>query len=310
MLNKSEDFFSKIREFDHTLGVYLTYLLDNEVIQKIRENSSGRTVILHDYRHGINLEDNLKSRILCIPSMPKLSNDTNCFHAKAALLKGRDRARLVIGSMNLVKEAFSAPKEIACSLDLGYESGLYRTVLEFLCQVRCRSSQWTAVLKELDIRPPKLPKKEDSTIRFIWNSHGCSIAEEVASRHAAFYNGQKPILRVVSPFLPKDYDSSFDNFYDQVQVEEFHLYLRAKTPLPPRIKVRSGTRIYSPRKSSSGYFHGKAVMLDYGDRALLYIGSANFTNHGFFWNLGQGANQECGLILTLNRKSQMTQILD
>ncbi len=107
---QAKDYFTHIREFDHKLGIYLTFTLDKEVINKIRENSSGRTIILHDYRQGISLDEAWKNRVLCIPFLSQSLRAETCFHSKLTLLKGKEQARLLIGSMNLSKSSFSGLK--------------------------------------------------------------------------------------------------------------------------------------------------------------------------------------------------------
>jgi len=59
----------------------------------------------------------------------------------------------------------------------------------------------------------------------------------------------------------------------------------------------SNLKIYQPESKDKKSFHIKMVILEYPEKSFIYLGSANFTNQGFFNNLNEKANNECGLII-------------
>lgn len=60
----SKDFFQSIAEYQHNIGIYLTYTLDNEVIDKLSEVATGTKLILHNYKQGKTIDDNANSTIV------------------------------------------------------------------------------------------------------------------------------------------------------------------------------------------------------------------------------------------------------
>ena len=305
MRSNPEDFFSKIGSFDHTLGIYLTYTLDREVIDKIRDNSSGRTVILHDYQHGAILSDNRKSTVVCIPAAPEHIASVNCFHSKLALLIGRHKARLLIGSANLTKASFALAKEICCAIDVEYDSAFYKDVAAYLSQIHCHKSMWREIVKEAIFTLPVSARNgsRNSQAAFIYNSKKKSISEQLYEYSIREKVSTSPIIRISSPFLSKDLGAYFDEFIQRFNPKEIQLYLRSKTPLSYQIKKKKEIKIFHPKKKQWKY-HVKIVMLDYGTHAIIYLGSANFTRQGFFYSLSQNGNEECGVILKVKGKDR------
>lgn len=308
---KPKDLFTQISDFQHSLGIYLTFPFENEVVEKIREHSSGRTVILYDYGHGDILKSNYESRVMCIPAFPKKNVGTNVFHAKLILLKGHNKCKLFVGSMNLTKESFRFPKELCCSIDLEYNSETYKSLLDYFRQIDCLNPDRLAdLVKELTIKDDLLSKKEEtedkSNLFFVFNTENKSISQYLLDHHNKLSGIQTPILRIASPFVSKDLGNEFDYFINQIKPKEIHCYLRSGTPLPSQIKKTGGNvMLYRPKKGNRMGFHAKIVFIDYGNFAIAYIGSANFTRQGFFQNLEEEANQECGVILTLSEKGNI-----
>ncbi|MCL4476537.1 MAG: hypothetical protein M1508_09980 [Nitrospirae bacterium] len=69
------------------------------------------------------------------------------------LLKGKEQARLLIGSMNLSKSSFSGLKEVCYSIDIDYSSTLYKAVVDYLRKLPLELSKhhWVSILDELSI---------------------------------------------------------------------------------------------------------------------------------------------------------------
>lgn len=310
---QNKDFFSYIRDFDHKLGIYLTFTLDKEVIEKIRENSIGRTVILHDYRQGKSQDNTWESRVLCLPTIP---TGNKCFHAKMALLKREDgNCKLLIGSMNLSKNSFSSPVDICCAIDMSFNSPILRSVVEYFEKqltglIYKESPEWKSIVK--DLRPASSAEKSNSeNIVFICNSEEKSISTLLIEYLRKQQIENKLLLHIVSPFLSRKYDKNLDEFLKEINAPKIYLYSRRKANLADSLKNNEKLNISLPaNKKSKENFHAKMVLLDCGDKSFLYIGSANFTNEGFFRNLFEGANNECGLIIRLNNNLEKNTILD
>lgn len=313
---QSKDFFSYIRDFDHNLGIYLTFTLDKEVIEKIRENSIGRTVILHDYKQGKSQEDTWDSRVLCLPTIPTTNK---CFHAKMALLKGKyGNCKLLIGSMNLSKNSFSSPVDICCAIDMSFNSPILRSIVEYFEQqltglIYKESPEWGNIVKEISSidSTVSVEKSNLENIVFICNSEEKSISTLLIEYLREQQIKNKLLLHIVSPFLSRKYDQHLDEFLKEIDAPKIYLYSRRKANLADSLKNNEKLNISLPvNKKSKENFHAKMVLLDCGDKSFLYIGSANFTNEGFFRNLSEGANNECGLIIRLSNKLEKDAILD
>ncbi len=120
-----KDFFDLVREFDHSLGIYLTFTVDEKVVHEIADCTSGNAIILHDYQCGISLKDNKAHSVQLIPVFSFPDKGDGYFHPKIALLKGVNEALFIIGSANLTRSAFTDEKEMICSMRIAYDSKLF-----------------------------------------------------------------------------------------------------------------------------------------------------------------------------------------
>lgn len=307
---QAKDYFTHIREFDHKLGIYLTFTLDKEVINKIRDNTSGRTIILHDYRQGISLDEAWKNRVLCIPFLSQSLRAETCFHSKLTLLKGKEQARLLIGSMNLSKSSFSGLKEVCYSIDLDYSSPLYEAVLSHLRKlpVELMKQHWINVIDELSIiNKNGVSDSTSNEPTFISNiDNDASIANMLLRHVKSLGIKEKPILRIATPFLSKKYDSNLVDFLDALRPQATFLYLRDRTKVTNELieSCRNCIKIVRP-KAAKKAFHAKIIMLEYAKQALVFVGSANFTKQGFFLSHKNLGNLENGVIISFADKKEI-----
>jgi phosphatidylserine/phosphatidylglycerophosphate/cardiolipin synthase-like enzyme len=302
MKKSSQDFFKSIGEFTHNIGIYLTYTLDNEVIDKLTEFATGTKLILHDFKQGKTIDDNDNSTIVYLPIKTLKPNDKNCFHSKLALLKSESGAKLIVGSANLSVDSF-APHEpnIAFEMELDFESStdvfIYSQILNFFEQLKSQlitsSNVWELTLDKLRYR--KLPQKE-SEIQFVFNSAEKSIFDEYKNYLAKFRSGQKAkSLKVATPFVSDEYQK-----IEEVKAitNNISIYLRQGARINPFEKHQF--KIFQPAHKKRQAFHSKLVLTEYNSDGVLFIGSANFTQQGFFKTLDESANQECGIILKVS----------
>lgn len=303
----SKDYFAYIRDFPHTLSVFLTFTIEKAVIDKIRENSSGRTIIIHDLNKGITLNENYDSRLICIPAIIPQSY-SNCFHSKLALLKGESKFRVLIGSMNLTRSSFSPGKEICYQADIEYDSIEFKAILEILESIRIPDGVNVDLLTEIKSVNLNQSKTDQPESAFIDNQSD-SISVELLNRVISG-ESHKPVIKIASPFLSKNLPVEYDDFINKLNPLRIKLFTRASNKLSSAFKNSIiPVEVYKPVKTKSKKnFHAKMVLVDYEKEIILYLGSANFTEQGFFKSLIQDGNQECGVILKISDEKEIKYI--
>jgi len=301
-MKSRKDFFQTINNFPHSLAVYFTFTLDKEVIEKIAENSYGNIIILHDYRQGVSLKNNWNNRVVCIPVNTLSQHQQNCFHSKLALLKGDDKAKLLLGSANLSRDSFSKEKEICFESDLEFHSEFYNSVVNYIESVIPQTHTSTEVLQNAinKFRFSNEEQKKQTGLSFVSHSVNTSIADNVCNQ---LQQDEQPILKIASPFLSADFKTELSDFIKQVNPKEIQLYLRKNYPVPDDFKTFQALKLFQPKsRSTRNGFHAKLISIEYSNKEVVFIGSANFSRQGFFLNLQQGANQECGIIISSKQK--------
>lgn len=297
----SKDFFQSIAEYPHNIGVYLTYTLDNEVIEKLSEVASGTKLILHDFKQGISIDDNANSTIVCVPMKPLKPNEKNCFHSKLALLKSEVGAKFIVGSANLSVDSFATEKEIAIEMELEFKSDtdvfIYNQILNFFEQLKSQiiiqNSIWEQTINKLHFK--ELPKKS-SDIHFVFNSKDKSIFDEYKNYLASYRSGKTAkSIKVATPFVSDEYSKieEVKSISDNISI-----YLRTGAKIKPFQNHQC--KIFQPLNKKREGFHSKLILTEFDSDAVLFIGSANFTEQGFFKTLNESANQECGIILKVS----------
>ena len=303
MKKTSKDFFQSIAEYPHNIGVYLTYTLDKEVIEKLSEVASGTKLILHDFKQGISIDDNANSTIVCVPLKPLKPNEKNCFHSKLALLKSEVGAKFIVGSANLSVDSFATEKEIAIEMELEFKTDtdvfIYNQILNFFEQLKSQlliqSSIWEQTISKLRFK--ELPIKS-SDIHFVFNSQEKSIFDEYKNyllKHRSRQTAKS--IKVATPFVSDDYSKieEVKNITDKISI-----YLRTGAKIKPFQNHQC--KIFQPFNKKREGFHSKLMLTEFNSDAVLFIGSANFTEQGFFKTLNESANQECGIILKVSLK--------
>lgn len=304
-----KDFFQTINNFPHSLAVYLTFTLDKEVIDKIAENSDGNIIILHDYRQGVSLKNNWNSRVVCIPVNTYKQHQQNYFHSKLALLKSDEGAKLLLGSANLSKNSFSNEKEMCFETqELKFDSELYNNVIDYIESLIPQTHTSTDVLQQAIkiLRLANDQTKKQSALTFIYhpqknekeNMEDTSFSERVSNQ---LHTDEQPVLKIASPFLSADFKTELTDFIKRINPKEIQLYLRNNYPLPNEFKSLTDLKIFQPKlKTTRDGFHAKLISIEYLNWQIVFVSSANFSRQGFFLNLEQGANQECGVIISSN----------
>ncbi len=312
MRKTSKDFFESISQFQHTIGIYLTFTLDNRVIKKLIDNSSGTILILHDYTQGVCLKNNQDSKVVCIPVNSHKLSDSTCFHSKLALLKSEDKIKVIFGSFNLSQNSFRQEKEIALEMELSFSDPLIESIIKYLRSLvhyapsLPTSNLLSDALDKITIISDKLQSSGNTAAEFVYTSESDSIFYCLKR----FLNNNKlsnkpAIIKIVTPFVSKDYKNYFEELSGLGN--SISVYLRNGGNIHP---FQKSSQIFQPVKGKRREnFHAKIVLLEYEKDSVLFIGSANFTEQGFFKSLIEGANHECGLILKVSR-DEMSQWFD
>lgn len=297
MRRSSKDFFDAIREFPHNIGIYLTYTLDEQVIEKLSENSTGTILILHDHTQGINLEYNRDSGIRCIPINTSNPNLQNCFHAKLALLKSYENAKLILGSVNLSKNSFSSEKEIEFEKELNFgnpeDMNIYNKVLSFLQglsnQIPVSKEELQHILEKMWYKDLK---EKQGEIEFIFNSEIESMFDHIRNFVKNFCQNEKATdIKIATPFISDKYLNLEDL---KLISPDISIYLRTGAKIDA---FKNHFKIFQPADKKRKGFHAKIILIEFEKYSVVYIGSANFSQQGFFQNMKQYSNQECGIIL-------------
>jgi|GEM_PF-3426198 len=301
-MRRSKDFFQAIAEYEHSNGIYLTYTLDDQVIDKLSEYASGTKLILHDYRQGVPLDDNVQNSIVCLPVKTHIAHQQNCFHSKLALLKGESGAKLIVGSTNLHRNSFRNEINVALELDLNFlyngkvNTGnvyIYNRVVNYLENVVQNNTILgrnflKETLKKIDL------KSEPSGTEFIFSSEHSSIFAELQKYLQSNKTNQKATsIRILTPYISRDYS---DDTIAQLKNISSDISVFLPTSAGSKIFRDRGFSVCRPKNNKS--FHSKIFLIEYVKDVVVYIGSANFSQQGFFKSLLQAGNQECGIVFT------------
>jgi len=298
MKKNSKDFFQSITEYPHNIGIYLTYTLDKEVIEKLSEVASGMKLILHDFKQGISIDDNSNNTIVCVPIKPLKPNEKNCFHSKLALLKSENGAKFIVGSANLSVDSFATEKEIAIEMELEFKTDtdvfIYNQILNFFEQLKSQLFIQSAILEQTisKLRFKELPIRQND-IHFVFNSKEKSIFDEYKNYLARYRSGQTAkSIKVATPFVSDKYSKIEEVKSISINIS---IYLRTGAKIEPF--QNHHCKIFQPLNKKREGFHSKLMLTEFNSDAVLFIGSANFTEQGFFKTLNESANQECGIVL-------------
>jgi len=143
----------------------------------------------------------------------------------------------------------------------------------------------------------EMPNKE-SDIKFVFTTKEKSIFDEYKNYLAKHRSGQTAKgIKVATPFVSDEYSK-----IEEVKsiTDNISIYLRTGAKIKPFQNYHC--KIFQPKHKKREGFHSKLMLTEFNSDAVLFIGSANFTEQGFFKTLNESANQECGIILKVPLK--------
>ena len=281
-----------------------------------------------------------RPRSLHVEVIPATSAPGQLLHAKVLLLVHEHAVRFQVSSANLTEAGYRLNREVALPLVASEESPeVAAVVLSALQEMPGLLARWWSPGAERvrDLAEAKLTAWAGASpdgIEFVWG--GGSVP--LWSRFAASWLGPEPVRRisVVSPFwtaegtngpftrlagalgarglLAPDAEAALFVEAEPAERGTFRPRLPALGAFDPAaIGLRMIASAVDPRPTDDGVgedvlktrrLHAKVVVLEGAEKALAYVGSANFTVPG--WG-AQGeparAHLEAGVILELSPKA-------
>ena len=303
-----KDFFDLVSGFNHSIGLYLTFTIDNDAIAKLADSSKGNVIILYDHRQGKIQEDNFKDQVLRIPVALTPDINSRFFHPKIALLKGENEALLIIGSANMTRSSFETEKELACSVRISYNSKMYFDVIEYFKSLKFfLVSTQGHYLENLEkyFNPIGEISNEAENVSFITNHGSQSIFEKLKSLIPDAGNSCDELI-IFSPFYSTEYANYFNELSNLVNPKKIQFGIRPETGIPDSLcKENNKVSIIVPRGKAYNKFHFKLYLFRYKKFDLVLMGSPNFTRSGFFLSTDQNGNFESALIFKLYNKQRI-----
>ncbi|MFM1770339.1 MAG: hypothetical protein RJA22_2868 [Verrucomicrobiota bacterium] len=258
-------------------------------------------------------------------------------HAKVTLLVFERAVRVLVGSANLTKQGYRENREAVAVLTATAktkgEAGLIGQALDGMetAMAAWLTPEARALIKRArEVLGPWLPGKADPDTTFAWSHRQQPLWREFVGR----WPGGEPVRRIsiISPFWSQDASLTLSKFLTELRQlgglapdAEVRLLTDAfenpdgqLVPVLPAayvahdwqaLGVVATAQPVSPKVhpeelggmegfTGSRALHAKVVLVEGPRTGLAYLGSANFTAHGWgFLPGGAGANTEAGLIL-------------
>jgi phosphatidylserine/phosphatidylglycerophosphate/cardiolipin synthase-like enzyme len=288
-----------------------------------------------------------RPRSLRLEFCPVVSPRGSVLHAKITVLLFEHAVRLVVGSANLTKQGYRENREIVAVLTASSRSkkeaslimqGL--TGMEVALGGSLKDDAHKLIRRAIETLKPWLNGGADPDTAFLWSNGQTRLWSEFISR----WPQGESIKRVslISPFWSQDASLTLTAFLGQLRKvgslapdAELRLLTDAFEnpngdfiPVLPlgyasqnwsALGVRATAQPVSPKVhpeelggmegfTGTRALHAKVVLIEGTRTGLAYLGSANFTGHGWGFIPGEGnANTEAGLIL---RRPLLNQIFD
>jgi phosphatidylserine/phosphatidylglycerophosphate/cardiolipin synthase-like enzyme len=283
-----------------------------------------------------------RPRSLRLEVRPAVSPRGSALHAKVTLLLFENAVRLIVGSANLTEWGYRRNREAVAVLTASHESKKEAAIIsQALAGADAALAPWlTAEMRSLirgalDTLLPWTNGPADPNTAFLWTFGQTKLWREFLSRWPAGDVIKR--LSIVSPFWSEDAGLTLTALLKEMKRTgslavgaEVRLLTDAfEGPngqvlpiLPPgyaahdwaSLGVKATAQAVSPKVSlaelgrTEGFtgtraLHAKVVLMEGSRNGLAYLGSANFTAHGWgFLNNQTAANVEAGLVLRRSLK--------
>ena len=284
-----------------------------------------------------------RPRSLRLDVRPAVSPRGSVLHAKVTLLLFERAVRLIVGSANLTKQGYRENREVIAVLTATQKTKKEAALItQGLMGMESAMSQWLTpearklILRSIETLQPWLNGNADPDTSFIWSNGQTRLWREFVGRWPV----GEPVKRIsiISPFWSQDANLTLAAFLAELKTvgplapnAEVRLLTDAfKNPsgelipvLPPAyasldwqaLGVKATAQPVNPDVHSEelggmeGFtgtrvLHAKVVLVEGTRSGLAYLGSGNFTGHGWGFIPGAGnANTEAGVILRRSLQS-------
>lgn len=298
---RPKDLFTKIREFPHHLGVFATYTIDNDVVEKLKEHTVARTFIMHDSQQGFTAASTYGGRLCLRPARLHKSKGMLAkakFHPKITLLVNEKKAAIGVGSANLTRDSFQksgsnySEKETYAWIEVDRDAEELAHLVQWLERFCVRG--WEDIFKQ--IRVTKTMSANNSAWLFLNNQSepiGDQILRSIKKKWK--FDLTKAACHIVSPFLSRNAREHVVSWLDQVDPRETIVYARKNKNVDVFCDTPALIRFPEQGKKRER-FHSKQIMFEWEKErtAVLYLGSANFTKQGFFCPKNRAATLNVG----------------
>ena len=284
-----------------------------------------------------------RPRSLRLDVRPAVSPRGSVLHAKVTLLLFERAVRLIVGSANLTKQGYRENREVVAVLTASQASKKEAALIsQGLVGMETALASWLTadarklIRRSIETVQPWLNGNADQDTTFLWTNGQTRLWREFTGRWPI----GEPVKRIsiLSPFWSQDASLTLTSFLAELKkvttltpdAEVCLLTDAFKNPngelipvLPPAyaaqnwkaLGVKATAQPVNPDVhpeelggmegfTGTRALHAKVVLVEGIRSGLAYLGSANFTAHGWGFIPGVGnANTEAGLILRRSHHS-------
>jgi phosphatidylserine/phosphatidylglycerophosphate/cardiolipin synthase-like enzyme len=284
-----------------------------------------------------------RPRSLRLDVRPAVSPRGSVLHAKVTLLLFERAVRFIIGSANLTKQGYRENREVIAVLTATQKSKKEAALIsQGLVQMESALKSWLTpearklIRRSIETVQPWLNGNADPDTSFIWSNGQTRLWREFVGRWPVGETVKR--ISILSPFWSQDANLTLSSFLVQLKKvghfapdAEVRLLTDAfKNPngdlipvLPPAyaaqdwqaLGVRATAQPVNPEVhpeelggmegfTATRALHAKVVLVEGSRSGLAYLGSGNFTGHGWGFIPGENnANTEAGVILRRSLQS-------
>jgi len=284
-----------------------------------------------------------RPRSLRLDVRPAVSPRGSVLHAKVTLLLFERAVRFIIGSANLTKQGYRENREVIAVLTATQKSKKEAALItQGLVQMESALNPWLTpearklIRRSIETVQPWLNGDADPDTSFTWSNGQTLLWREFVARWPVGETVKR--ISILSPFWSQDASLTLSEFLTQLKNvgplaadAEVRLLTDAfKNPngefipvLPPAyasqnwkaLGVRATAQPVNPEVhpeelggmegfTATRALHAKVILVEGTRGGLAYLGSANFTGHGWGFIPGENnANTEAGVILRRSLQS-------
>lgn len=221
------------------------------------------------------------------------------FHTKLYILASSKRALIGIGSANLTREGIASNLELLSTFEVSERKQGYGPLLGDCIRYIQRIAQISQSDHAIDsgnalaqICRSYVPEGGDQDLHLIHNLDRpilVSILEHLKDFHV-----QR--IKIVSPFFDSEL-KPLSRLLQELPECQFEIFLQQKKTNFPINRFESlGEKITIAKyEGIDRYLHGKMILFQCAEISLMYMGSANFTDHALL-RTASGGNYEIGII--------------